>query len=86
MLTNYIPHFNKLDSFDSGTKKGLLKYIPPQQHVENTIQHLPCTKIVSIKYNYLTPTTLIKTGVDKVLQTLIPDSWVSPQHKNAKQF
>ncbi|SNR30155.1 hypothetical protein SAMN06265371_10111 [Lutibacter agarilyticus] len=86
MLTNYIPHFNKFDSFDSGTKKGLLKYIPPQQHFENTIQHLPCTKIVYVKYDSLASTSLIKTGADKVLQTLIPDSWVSPQHKNAKQF
>lgn len=86
MLTKYFTNFNEFDSFDTGTKKGLLKYIPPKVNHENTIQHVPCTKIVYVKYNNNSPTTLIKTSADKVLQTLIPDSWVSPQQKNAKQF
>ena len=86
MLTNYFPNFNEFDSFNSGTKKGLLKYIPPKHNFDNTIQHVPCTKIVFIKYNSNSATTLIKTSADQVLQTLIPDSWVSPQKKNAKQL
>jgi len=86
MLTNYFSDFNNFDSFNSGTKKGLLKYIPPKQNFENTIQHVPCTKIVYVKYDSLASASLIKTSADQVLQTLIPDSWVSPQQKNAKQF
>ena len=86
MLTRYYPKFNEFDSFDSGTKKGLLKYIPPKQHVNNTIQHVPCSKIVYVKYNNNSPTTLTASSADKILQTLIPDSWVSPQQQNAQQF
>jgi hypothetical protein len=86
MLQNYYPNFNEFDSFNSGTKKGLLKYIPPKQNFGNIVQQVPCTKIVYVKYSSDSTTTLTKTGADEVLQTLIPDSWVSPKQKNAKQF
>jgi len=86
MLNSYFPFFNEFDNFESGTKKGMLKYIPPKQNFGDTIQHVPCTKIVYVKYNPKTSTTLTKSSADKVLQTLIPDSWISPQQKNAKQF
>jgi len=86
MLNSYFPNFNAFDSFDSGTKKGLLKYLPPKAQAGNTPQHVPCTKIVYVKYTPETNTTLTASSAEKVLQTLIPDSWVSPQQKNARQF
>lgn len=86
ILNNYFSDFNKFNSFDSGTKKGMLKYIPPNQHYNNTKQHVPCTKIVYVKYNKNTKTALTEANSNKILQTLIPDSWVSPKQQNAQQF
>ena len=86
MINDYYPDFANLETFESGTKKGLLKYIPPKQVKGEIKKHLPCTKIVYVKYDEQKETTLITSSPEKVLPTLIPESWISPKEENAKQF
>lgn len=87
MLKAYYPDFEAQESFKGSVHKGFLKYIAPKHNTDNKIQHLPCSKIVYVKYDkHQAHTKLIPSAADKVLQTLIPDSWISPQKENAKQF
>jgi len=87
MLKAYYPDFEAQESFKGSVHKGFLKYLAPKNNTDNKIQHLPCSKIVYVKYDkHQEQTKLIPSAADKVLQTLIPDSWVSPKQENAQQF
>ncbi|MFD1292842.1 hypothetical protein ACFQ5N_03245 [Lutibacter holmesii] len=86
ILDDYYPNFKNLKSFESGTKKGLLKYIPPKKFKKKSKRHLPCTKIVYVKYDKKKVTKLTKSSPKNILPTLIPESWISPKQENAKQF
>ena len=86
LLNEYYPGFELLPKFKGSAKKGLLKYIAPKQNGTDESKKLPCSKIVYIKYDKEQDTTLSQSAADKVLRTLIPDSWISPKEENAKQF
>ncbi|WP_053991021.1 hypothetical protein [Mangrovimonas sp. TPBH4] len=83
------PYFPKLDSYDDvfiNNTKGYVKYIPPSNTNPKKFD-FPCNKIVLVKYDQNTPSTsLSELNPAKALETLIPESWISPNPKHAKLF
>ena len=67
-------------------KNTKIKYIPPTTPFSDSKKKFSSNKIVLIKYDENTTTTLKKSTPELVLQTLIPDSWISPIPENALLF
>jgi len=42
--------------------------------------------LVMVKYEKEAPSELRECTSEKILQTFIPDSWISPQPEHSKQF
>jgi hypothetical protein len=70
----------------STSKSVQIKYIPPAQSFEKAISHLPCTKIVYVSYNPDAAQELKTVPIQKILETLIPESWLSPLASNSQLF
>ncbi|WP_299519994.1 hypothetical protein [Winogradskyella sp.] len=63
--------------------KGKLKYIPCE--VPSSYSY-PCKYIIMVNYCEGADTELEHLSVKNLLETLIPDSWISPNPQDAKQF
>jgi hypothetical protein len=83
-LKNYIKDFDKLEVYQTKTSKGNIRYLPPQNGL--TQDPMPCDKIVLVNYDINAQTCLEEVSIELVLKTLIPDSWLSPEAKNAEYF
>ncbi len=83
-LSPLLENFEDLPSHFINNTKGVVKYIPPKNN-SNT-NHFPCKTIVYVNYKKNANTKLKTTSIEKALQTLIPDSWISPKPENAKHF
>ncbi|WP_157503083.1 phosphoenolpyruvate carboxykinase (ATP) [Mangrovimonas xylaniphaga] len=83
------PFFPDMDDYDEvfiNESKGYVKYIPPT-NINPKKFDFPCNKIVLVKYDKNTPNTvLVELDPAKALETLIPESWISPDPKHAKLF
>nr|WP_321222049.1 hypothetical protein [uncultured Psychroserpens sp.] len=86
LLESHIPSFNSLETYFNGPKKVNLKYVPNYHEIKNSSSHLPCKTIVYVKYDKTKKSELNPISVEKILETLIPDSWISPNPKHAQQF
>lgn len=82
-LKPLITDFNKIPVTVFNKTKGKLKYIPSKTPVK---QSYPCKCIVMVNYSKGANTTLEELSIKTLLETLIPDSWLSPKPDNAKQF
>ncbi|WP_282041214.1 hypothetical protein [Winogradskyella flava] len=82
-LKNIIDGFENLPTTYFNKSKGLIKHVPFEKPKKD---HYPCKAIVMVNYKDESETTLDSTSIKKVLETLIPDSWLSPNQANAKQF
>ncbi|MAX71161.1 MAG: hypothetical protein CMC76_08685 [Flavobacteriaceae bacterium] len=83
VLQNIVPNFDNLPITEFNKSKGQIKYIPftsPQKDC------YPCKAIVSVNYTKGSDTILEKTSINEVLETLIPESWISHNTVHAKQF
>lgn len=78
--------FDQLPSYTSPSKNVKIKYIPPATKLANATSHYPCTKIVMVNYDENTPSIMKEVGIEKILETLIPESWLSPLASNAQLF
>lgn len=78
--------FDQFPIFTSSSKNVNIKYIPPIKSFGRAISHFPCKKIVLVKYNPNAPSTLKETNTEKILETLIPESWLSPLASNSRLF
>ncbi|WP_411893493.1 hypothetical protein [Winogradskyella sp. A2] len=78
-----IDNFDTLPSIEYNKTKGALKYVPLPSPEKS---HYPCKAIVLVNYLENTKTILEKATIEAVLETLIPDSWLSPKSQHAKQF
>ncbi|WP_452218509.1 hypothetical protein [Lacinutrix undariae] len=79
----FVPNFKNLATSNYNPEKGEIKYVPfptPKQH------NYPCCAIVMVNYKKDADTVVEAVAIDKVLQTLIPDSWISPNPIHAEQF
>ncbi|MBR9844950.1 MAG: hypothetical protein GYB35_02010 [Algicola sp.] len=85
-LKPYLNEIDALKTYTNGPKKVNIKYVPPSLSYESQAASFPCTKIVYVKYDSTKKDNLKQVSPDKVLETLIPDSWVSPKESHALQF
>lgn len=83
VLQSEIKDFETLPIINFNVTKGNLKYLPCQKPKQN---HYPCIAVVLVNYMQDSETTLELATVQAVLETLIPDSWLSPHPKHAAQF
>lgn len=86
ILKDLFPEFDQLPIHPSPSKPVSLKYIPPVNNFENSILHLPCNKLVYVKYDVSEASSLKKVDIEHILATLIPESWLSPLAPNAQLF
>ncbi|WP_296313637.1 hypothetical protein [Winogradskyella sp. UBA3174] len=82
-LRTLVPNFDDLQAVEFNKSKGLIKYIPFKRPPNN---HYPCNTIVLVNYKTDSKTDLKKISIVELLETLIPDSWLSPNPKHAKEF
>ena len=85
-LKPYLEGIDLLKTHTSGPKKVNIKYVPPILNYESQSSSFPCTKIVYVKYNASKADSLNLVSPEKILETLIPDSWISPKESHALKF
>ena len=82
-LRPLIPNMDTVPTVHFNKTKGAIKYIPYPRPKED---HYPCHTIVLVNYESNTETRLQSASIKTVLETLIPDSWISPNATHARQF
>ncbi|MBV7269259.1 hypothetical protein [Winogradskyella luteola] len=83
LLQSVVKNFDELPITVFNTSKGAIKYVPFPNTKKNSY---PCKAIVMVNYNNGAKLNLENTSVKTLLETLIPDSWLSPNTLHAKQF
>lgn len=83
-IKNYFPDFENIETLDSQTSKGQIKYLAPLNNLHQP--DVPCNKIVWVNYKKNKKTSLEKVPLQLILDTLISDSWLSPKPENAERF
>ena len=83
LLQPIVKNFENLPIIKFNKTKGELKYIPC---IKPEKDHYPCKAIVLVNYKPKSETKLELISVKTILETLIPDSWLSPSLKHAQQF
>lgn len=86
MLQPLFPDFDQFPLYRSTSKRVNIKYIPPIKSFEHARSHFPCRKIVYVKYDAEAKSELKEVASEQILQTLIPESWLSPLASNSKLF
>lgn len=86
MLEQLYPDFEQYPRYKSTSKTVPIKYIPPNKSFSSAVSHLPCTKIVFVTYDPTATSHLKAVPTEKILETLIPESWLSPLAPNAALF
>ncbi|MGC1473606.1 MAG: hypothetical protein WA775_13520 [Psychroserpens sp.] len=85
-LDSYIRNFKDLETKVNSQKNINVKYVAPTSDLNESKAFLPCNKIVLVKYDALKPSKLESIALDKILETLIPESWISPKEDHANLF
>lgn len=85
-LQPYINNIGTLKTHTSGPKKVNIKYVPPLLSYDSLASSFPCNKIVYVKFDASKQSSFNLVSVDKILETLIPDSWISPKEIHASKF
>jgi len=78
--------FEQFPIYTSTSKNVKLKYIPPMADFGKATSHFPCQKIVMVNYDANAKSEMKTIRIEKVLETLIPESWLSPLASNSKLF
>ncbi|TXE09251.1 hypothetical protein ES711_04805 [Gelidibacter salicanalis] len=86
MLEQLYPDFKCYPLHKSTSKDVIIKYIPPIKTLGEGITHVPCKKIVYVKYDPNATSSIKQISTEKILETLIPESWLSPLASNAELF
>ena len=84
ILEPLIKNFSTSVTNTRNSSKGDFRYIKPFNI--NTEKSLSCSKMVIVNYKENAETTLKEVSIDYLLNILIPDSWLSPNSKNAAYF
>ncbi|MCT4629901.1 hypothetical protein [Winogradskyella sp.] len=82
-LRPLIDDFDDIPNTFFNKTKGLLKYVPCKTPKKDSY---PCKSIIMVNYKSSAETTLENVSIKKALETLIPDSWLSPNPTHAKQI
>ena len=83
VLDSQIQNFKNLPKIEFNKNKGLIKYLPCAKPKNS---NYPCRSIIIVNYKKNASTLLEKISVKKVMETLIPDSWLSPNPIHAAKF
>jgi len=83
LLQPLISNFEELPAVNFKTSKGPIKYVPRPTPKKS---HYPCKAIILVNYTPKAETLLESVSIKTVLETLIPESWLSPNPLHAKQF
>lgn len=83
LLQPLVDNFEDLPIIEFNKIKGQLKYMPCPKPKQN---HYPCRAIVLVNYTHESKTIIESVSIKQVLETIIEDSWLSPNPKHAQQF
>lgn len=83
VLDSQIQNFKNLPEIEFNKNKGLIRYLPCTK-AKNS--NYPCRSIIVVNYKENASTSLEKISVKTLLETLIPDSWLSPNPIHAREF
>lgn len=83
VLRPIVTNFDNLPIVKFNKTKGPIKYMPCSDPRKN---HYPCHAIILVNYKSKAETTLESVSIKTLLETLIPDSWLSPNPLHAEQF
>ncbi|WP_178990308.1 hypothetical protein [Winogradskyella schleiferi] len=83
LLEPLVNNFEDLPIVKFNKTKGDLKYMPCNKPKKD---HYPCAAITLVNYNPKSKTKLEKVSIKTILETIIPDSWLSPNPMHAMQF
>jgi len=83
LLQPLVTNFESLPIIKFNKTKGDIKYIPCLRPEED---HYPCNAIILVNYKPKSKIKLEQVSVKTILETIIPDSWLSPNPKHAQQF
>ncbi|MBD09894.1 MAG: hypothetical protein CMC68_03915 [Flavobacteriaceae bacterium] len=83
LLRPLVRGFDALPDTVFNTTKGVIKYLPCKTPNKD---HYPCRAIIMVNYSKDSDTTLEPVSIKEVLETLIPESWLSPSPLHAKTF
>lgn len=78
--------FEQFPIYTSTSKNVKIKYIPPMADFGKAASHFPCKKIVMVNYDANAKSEMKTIRIEQVLETLIPESWLSPLASNSKLF
>ena len=62
-----------------------IKYLSSGKEWNKSAKHLPCNKIILVEYNNQNGNFFNTCGCETILETLIPDSWISKEPEHAKK-
>ena len=83
VLESIVDKFKDLEIIQFNKTKGQLKYVPCHQPHK---MHYSCKAIISVNYNDESETLLELVPTKTILETLVPESWLSPNPLHAEQF
>ncbi|WP_147269482.1 phosphoenolpyruvate carboxykinase (ATP) [Winogradskyella arenosi] len=83
VLRPLVNGFEDIDIVNFNKAKGQLKYLPCSQPKAT---HYPCKAMVLVNYKADSETQLEETSIKVLLETIIEDSWISPNPIHAEQF
>lgn len=86
ILEEYIENFHELPSFFNNNKQISVKYYSPKTNSQTLPNKYKCDKIILVKFSPGENQYFSKVPAEKVLATLIPDSWISPHPMHSKKF
>jgi len=83
VLRPLIPNFNSIPDVLFNKTKGVIKYVPCKNPA---VSNYPCKAIIMVNYSAGSDTKLELISIKEVLETLIPESWLSPNPNHAETF
>ncbi|MEH6535193.1 MAG: hypothetical protein V7719_02285 [Psychroserpens sp.] len=86
ILEASMENFETLKIHKNGPKKVNLKYLPPSTKFSTSASNFPCHKIVIVNFDSSKPSQLKQIPVENILETLIPESWISPNETHSLKF
>lgn len=79
--------FDSLETHKSLSKHIMVRYLPPTVPFEGAKNHFDCQKIILVTYDSNSAYCELKPcAPEKLLQVLIPDSWISPKKEHSQKF
>lgn len=82
-LNPYFKELEKSPTFKLNINKGNIRYLATPQ---NNKKLFNCSKIIIVNYSKDVKTSLEIASLERALNILIPDSWISPEPENAHRF